>query len=440
MILRRKLKFFSDLLQSFPKVWKLAVMAYEIRVFNPAKFKYKRNIANISEEIFVGGKYDIIFDAQCLQTQTLKRGIGKYSLNFISAICKARPDCSFAAILTTIPLREDLLIAKDSLENLKCSNLDVIVIDPFKNKKWVTLFEAQRNIVREIESTGCRLTLSLSPFERPDSVIILPASPKYKQVAIFYDLIRLQFPNELLFSRWQRSAYGWSLSLLKNFDLLLSISEDSKQHWANLVSSETKIEVIYGAADKVFVDQHKKFNERFGILCVGAEQPHKNIVQLIEAYCQLPLEVQDKNDLTIVGIRSFGVRNRLLKIARHAKGNIDIPKYLTTQDLIKLYQNSRLLVMPSIAEGLSLPILEAWSHGLVAIASATTVAQELIAVDSLLFDPYNLDAIAGCMNQLLTLEDYWYRGLEHSIKRSSLFTWHSTADLALNAIEAAIND
>ena len=376
MILRRKLKFFSDLLQSFPKVWKLAVMAYEIRAFNPAKFKYKRNIVSISGKIFVDDKYDLIFDAQCLQTQTLKRGIGKYSLNFISAICWARPNSSFAAILTTISLKEDLLTAKESLENLKCSNLNVIIIDPFKNKKRVTLFEAQRNIVREIESTGCRLMLSLSPFERPDSAIILPASPKYKQVAILYDLIPLQFPNDLLFSRWQRSAYGWSLSSLKNFDLLLSISQDSKRHWANLISSETKVEVIYGAANEVFVDQHKKFNERFGILCVGAEQPHKNIVLLIEAYCQLPLEVQGNHDLTIVGIRSFGVRNRLLKVARHAKGNIDIPEYLMSQDLVDLYENSRLLVMPSIAEGLSLPILEAWSHGLVAIASATTVAQE----------------------------------------------------------------
>jgi glycosyltransferase involved in cell wall biosynthesis len=88
---------------------------------------------------------------------------------------------------------------------------------------------------------------------------------------------------------------------------------------------------------------------------------------------------------------------------------------------------------------LSLPILEAWSHGLVTIGSSNTVARELISSEFLLFDPFDPSSIAQKIIELLASEEEWKKALKVSISQSRIFTWDSTASLALLAIEKSHN-
>ena len=176
------------------------------------------------------------------------------------------------------------------------------------------------------------------------------------------------------------------------------------------------------------------FEDRAGLLCVGAEQEHKNIERLIEAYCLLPLNVQLEHDLTILGIRNIGARNRLTRRARKAVGKVVLSEYLSDAEMFSNYESARLLVMPSLLEGLSLPILEAWSHGLVAIGSVNTVAEEIIEKESLLFNPMDPISMRNCIQRYLTSESAWNAALFDLKLSSKNFTWESTAGRALNAI------
>jgi glycosyltransferase involved in cell wall biosynthesis len=133
------------------------------------------------------------------------------------------------------------------------------------------------------------------------------------------------------------------------------------------------------------------------------------------------------------------VRNQLTRFSNKAIGRVSIPDYHVASRLAELYENARLLVVPSLVEGLSLPILEAWAHGLVAVGSANTVAQELIGNVSQLFDPFSEESIAACMQDLLTSTTNWNEALESAILRSELFSWNATANLALDAIEELIH-
>jgi glycosyltransferase involved in cell wall biosynthesis len=333
----------------------------------------------------------------------------------------------------------DLAMAESALKNLQCPNLDILILNPFKNKQKVSLNAAQAELLLALESTQCRAVIALSSFEKQDTIITLPRSSKYKQIAILYDLIRLQFPSDLLFSRQQRTSFAWSLNNLSRFDLLLSISQETECHWTNLVSHGPHIKVIYGGAVKTKNINRKSFADRSGILCIGGEEPHKNLKRLIEGYSQLSEEVQLRHSLTIVGIRSIGVRNQLTRFSNKAIGRVSIPDYHVASRLAELYENARLLVVPSLVEGLSLPILEAWAHGLVAVGSANTVAQELIGNVSQLFDPFSEESIAACMQDLLTSTTNWNEALESAILRSELFSWNATANLALDAIEELIH-
>lgn len=428
------IKNFSDRLQQFPFVYKYLVWILGAKAFDASTFQYKRNPSDLNSELLVQKTYRLVFDAQCLQTPTRQRGIGKYSLNLILAICKATPNSSYLAVLTNVASPENLNIARAELVKLKCPNLDVVVIDIFESQKEVGFTEARHKIFQYLDQRDILAVLSLSPFEKHESVITFPTSTKFKNFAMLYDLIKLQFPSQLLISRKQKTSYLWSLHNLEEYDCLLSISEETKRNWIDLTDKKVPIEVISGSGHTDVPGPHKGFKDRVGLLCVGAEQEHKNIERLIEAYCLLPLEVQLEHGLTILGIRNVGARNRLRRCARKAIGKVVLSEYLSDTEMFSNYESARLLVMPSFSEGLSLPILEAWSHGLVAIGSVNTVAQEIIQTESQLFNPKDPISMRDCIQRYLTSESAWSAALLDLQSSSKNFTWESTAGRALNAI------
>jgi glycosyltransferase involved in cell wall biosynthesis len=266
-------------------------------------------------------------------------------------------------------------------------------------------------------------------------VIPLPPSSTYKTSAILYDLIPLQFSDQLLISRKQETTYRWLLSNIEKFDYLFSISNTTKAIWEDLVSHSSTIKVIYGAGYGQEEKESIGFAQRFGILCVGAEQQHKNLERLISAYSMLPKSMQLAHPLTIVGIRSSGARKTLAKFSRRFSCGVFLPDYLTDSAIRVEYRSNRILVMPSLSEGLSLPILEAWANGLPAIGSAGTVADELIQKKSLLFDPKDAYSIAQAIEGLLLSQDEWDAAILGARTNAKNYSWAKAADLMLKSIE-----
>jgi glycosyltransferase involved in cell wall biosynthesis len=360
-------------------------------------------------------------------------------LNLISAICRARPDQHFAAYLTPVVSETDLMESVRLLESLECKNLDILILDIFVSKSKINFHEAENNLAKALKSIDAKILLILSSFEKQTSVVSVPTDLDVIKFGILYDLIPLQFEKNLLISKKQKSAYLSSLNRVKGYDHILAISEESKSSWKAFVGRHPIVDVIYGGGIRNTGLQNKTFTERSGFLCVGAEQAHKNIENLILAYRLLPREIQQNHGLTIVGIRSPGARRLLRKMSSKSRGIVTLPDYLDASSLASLYQNSRLLVMPSLAEGLSLPILEAWSNGLVAIGSENTVAQELIEDKAFLFNPIQPVKISQKMLEFATDESLWQLGLKQATTSAQKFSWLATAARALSVVEGNIH-
>ncbi len=430
------LKMIADFLQNYPRIWKLALKIYGYREINLNRLKYKRQ--DILEYINPGIKanYKIVFDAQCLQTLTRQRGIGSYSVNLIDAICDSSPESNFAAVLTNIVDKNELAKAINILQNLKCRNLDIYIFNPFHNKTNLEFSEAPTDYRLFLESLNCKHVLALSNFEKINNAIPLPGSKNYKRFTILYDLIPFQFPHQLLISRRQKKSYLDALERLENFDGLFSISNETKNHWLKLVSVNIPIKVIYGGTRNQKHRFSKNFDERFGIMCVGAELEHKNLRRMLKAYAQLPSDIKRIHPLTIVGIWSGGYRKYMKRLAKTLGISVAIPDYLERDALSKLYQDSRLLIMPSLVEGLSLPILDAWSHGLIAVGSENTVAEELIENENLLFDPYNIESMSYKMLEYLTNKISWELAQSELDSKLAYFTWDNSAVAVLEYLES----
>jgi len=425
----------SDLLKRFPTLWRIMIRIYGVRRFNPERAKYRKQFDFERYRKTKNQTLGVIFDAQCLQTATMKRGIGRYSISLIAAICAEQPEKKFGAFLTTLTTRDELNHAIEALESLNCSNLEILVYDPFKQSKRISFVKAQKALESFLLSFNPDVVISLSGFEKLGEIIPVSKSNSFDWLVILYDLIPLQFNRDLLVSNFHRSSYHWNLANISKSDCLLSISHESKASWKHLVSRDSKIKVISGAGYRFSTPICSRSNNvRSGILCVGAELRHKNIAKLVEAYSLLDPRVRELHKLTILGINSRGARGKLARFSKSLKISINLPGYLANEELEKLYVSNKLLVVPSLVEGLSMPILEAWRFGLPAVGSSSTVAQELILDSKLLFDPNDVTSIVATIQNVLTNENIWQQAEESISKRVIQYTWQNTAKLVLQAV------
>jgi hypothetical protein len=174
-------------LERFPRVYRFLTKLSGLRSFNVKKISYKNNNALTKRNKINHKKYKIIFDGQCFQTLTRQRGIGKYSLSLISAICRERSDQEFAVILTNIASEEDIEFGKNIIENLDLTNLEILVVDLFKDRKMISFAQAEKEIQGFVQEINPEIFLTLSEFENPRHTIKILNSPNSLNVGILYD-------------------------------------------------------------------------------------------------------------------------------------------------------------------------------------------------------------------------------------------------------------
>ncbi len=91
--------------------------------------------------------------------------------------------------------------------------------------------------------------------------------------------------------------------------------------------------------------------------------------------------------------------------------------------------------MPSLGEGLGLPVLEAWSLGTPAVASSTTSLGEIVGDPNFTFDPMDPSSQAVLLGHLLGEDKAWREASEFGRARLSEFTWTKTAERAWVVID-----
>ncbi len=174
------------------------------------------------------------------------------------------------------------------------------------------------------------------------------------------------------------------------------------------------------------------------IIAVGTVQPRKNYARLIQA-------------LTILHAR--GVKIHL--VISGGKGWLDNPIYETiTQthmeefvhfigfaddaDLPALYSAATCLAFPSLYEGFGLPILEAMACGIPVLSSNISSLPEVAGDAAILVDPYDVNAIADGLQQLI--EDHQLRDIliKKGLSRVKEFTWQKSARQLLNLYQSLL--
>lgn len=273
--------------------------------------------------------------------------------------------------------------------------------------------------------------------------LTLPFFSKKKTVVTVHDLTPLVFPES--FPAGIKGKIKWMLQKrsLKREGAIITDSETSKQDIARIVGYPSKnIHVVSLAAGEKFQEvSNKEFlkvvKEKYGLpnafaLYVGDVTWNKNLPRLVKAALRanMPLVMVGKALLNKKYDRKNPWNKDLVEVQSLAEKNTHLISrlgFVSSEELVALYNLASLAVMPSLYEGFGLPILEAMACGCPVVTSDRGAMKEVAADAGFLVDPKSVDAIAHAMQRLvgdsLLAKSLKAKGLQ----RAKLFSWEKTA-------------
>lgn len=201
--------------------------------------------------------------------------------------------------------------------------------------------------------------------------------------------------------------------------------------------SEKKIVVTYEAVEDKIIDLAKKIKkeqvkivlDKFSIkspylFYIGNAHPHKNVEGLIKSFLSLRKDYQYLQ-LVLAGEDSyFWPRIK----SEFQNKDIIYTGHITDEELVALYKNSQVLVMPSYEEGFGIPLLEAMSCQTAVVSSNAASLPEVGGDAALYFDPKNKDDIARKIIQVLNSEKLRNELIAKGQERAKEFSWQKLAE------------
>jgi glycosyltransferase involved in cell wall biosynthesis len=267
---------------------------------------------------------------------------------------------------------------------------------------------------------------------------VLPPLVPCRSVVTIHDCIHLMFPQYLP----SRLALGYARASIfaaaRRATRVLTVSESSKRDILRFVDIKPdKIDVIYNSYDPRFAVEPReedisRVRERYQlqdefVLYAGNVKPHKNLERLIEAFHLVRRRGLDDLRLVLIGdeisryaaLRRAVHRHQLHKYVRFLG-------YLPEDTLAVMYRLAGVFVFPSLYEGFGLPPLEAMASGTPVVTSNVSSLPEVAGDAAVLVDPYDPNAIANGIYQVLTDSQFRRDLRARGAARARQFSWEQS--------------
>ena len=404
----------------------------------------------------------VVIDLQGAQSYCHRnRGIGRYTLSLAQSLVHARGEHEvlialnglFADTINPIRATFDGLLPQENVLVWKVPE-PVNALAP-KNDARRLVAELLRE--QFLASLFPDVLLVTSLFEGQDDNAVTSVhlfSCETLTAVILYDLIPLVHSKTYLKNPVTERWYKSKLDHLGCADLLLTISESSRQEAIeHLGFNHQQICNISTAAEdhfRVTVVTSEELNQlatQYGLvrpfmMYTGGIDYRKNIEGLIAAYALLPAELRKSHQLAVVCSISQTDRDRLHNLASEAglaKNELILTGFIPEKDLLSCYRACKVFVFPSWHEGFGLPALEAMQCGKAVIASNRSSLPEVLGRDDMLFDPFDTSSIAKKMMQVLSNDTFRAELERHGLEQARKFSWDSSANKTWQALETVFS-
>lgn len=263
-------------------------------------------------------------------------------------------------------------------------------------------------------------------------------SPRRRLVVTIHDLTFLTHPEFHVPANIEHCLTG-TRQAIERADVLLAVSESTRRDLIEVMHAPAeRIVVTPEAADPELapvtdpahlerVRRRYRLPDRF-VLFLGAMEPRKNLVRLIEAFAALEPAIRRETWLVVAGAQGWlngAVRARVESLGLGDR--VHFAGYVEGGDLAALYSLASVFAYPSLWEGFGLPVLEAMACGTPVLTSDVSSLPEVAGDAAVLVPPTDAEAIADGLLRLL--EDTALRAdlVERGRRQAASFSWERCA-------------
>jgi FkbM family methyltransferase len=318
----------------------------------------------------------IVVDARCLQDERYSgRGVGLHS-RVVLDVTRAIAQGHRLVLLTSAelsPLDADIRAMADQ-----------IITTPYA-----------------VHGADVRLFVELSPM----TASIAPVSPfladeHCNAAVIVYDFIPTWYPRAYLTSPVARLENRLRLEALRHYDRLLPISQATATDCRRVLGDSVALQVT-GVADPLDAVGHAELDppQSFMLVPVGGD-PRKNPAAAVAALARVRQATGTHLRAIVTGRLTGEQEAALRKLASRLELSDDVVELRGTvseSELAGLYAAANVAVVPSFAEGFSIPVAEAVIRQAPVVASDIAPHRELIGSGRWLADPTDIEALATAL-------------------------------------------
>ena len=214
-------------------------------------------------------------------------------------------------------------------------------------------------------------------------------------------------------------------------DAIVTVSECSRTDLVDLLhlSDERaqRVTVIPNGVDRRYTPGPEITQRAPVILYVGRLDPYKNVTLLIDAFARLHPEFPQAR-LRIVGPPDERYPEALNRIRElHLEASVTHTGYLPDDELLKTYQDAKVLVLPSRYEGFGLPVVEAMACGTPVICSNSSSLPEVADSAALLVPTDDVEALTHALRRILSEESLQRKLSAQGPARAATYAWEQVA-------------
>jgi len=375
----------------------------------------------------------ILVDLQAAQSLAHgERGIARYSIELTRALLRR------GAPVDAITLNPNLPNPRLLPDDLACSpRLAFATARTFADVHRAGPFAYHVMSPIELDEPA-PLVLSRAGLDRADALVV-----------VLYDVIPLIFAERYLADARVREPYLARLSLIRDADLVLAISEHTRRDAIeHLGVDPAGVVAIGGGVADAFAPPSPGVDPAVAVraarpeirgdfvLTVAGYEWRKNTEALIEAFARVPRDARASHQLVIAcAVPPEGARDWRDHAARCGLGPDDVvvTGYVDESLLRSLYQATSLFVFPSRYEGYGLPALEAARCGAPVLTSSSSSLPEILELPASTFAPDDVDAMAERITAGLTDDALRAELLAAGTRAGARHTWDAVADRTIDA-------
>lgn len=291
----------------------------------------------------------------------------------------------------------------------------------------------------------------LSPYEDQPGARLFPGylAPDDRVVATVYDLIPEVFPDRYLADDALRSTFANRRRSLESLDLLLCISENTRDDVVRVFDVDPTCVRVIGAGASPFFSPPPAGEDPLNdarasvrglarpyVLSVTGDEWRKNTGLLFEAFAALPRTTRQAHQLVVVCALDADARRRWraeIEAAGLAGDEVVLTGRVDDGTLRTLYRGAAVFVYPSRYEGFGLPVLEAARCATPALVARTSSLPSLLGMPAAEFDPDDHDELAALLDRAIGDEGFRATLVDAGTKAAAEHTWERVAERTLDA-------